>query len=262
MAVDSRDIPTSDNARLEPGALGGSGTLGTPGALGAPDDPEPPDRGPRFGDFTKFPLFIIAAMFVAAVIVYPSMPAVFPTHWGLSGAADAWSHKSLVSVFVQPLIALGLYGLLVFLPRLDPKRRNLLRSIGSYNLLVDAIMVFFAGIFALTTTAAFQPRLEVGGFIFAGVGLLFVVLGFVMRGVKRNTTFGVRVPWTLADEVMWDKTNALGGRLFAGAGLVTVAAAFLTPPWNAVVMMTCVLGVVAVLLVYSWVLYRSRHAEG
>ena len=251
MTIDGRDLIRSDNVHLEEGAPRLAGALESDGA----------GPVPRFSDFTKLPLLVVVGMFAAGAIVYPLMPETFPTHWGVSGAVDAWSTKSLMSVFFQPLMALGIYGLLVFIPRLDPKRRNLLKSIGSYNVVLDLIAVFFAFMFAVTMTAAFDPKLDVGRFVFIGVGLMFMVIGRVMRDVKQNYTLGVRISWTLADEVVWTKTNRLGGNLFVASGAVTVASAFLPAPWNLAVMLGSMFVTLVVLFSYSYLLYRKRHPE-
>jgi len=222
------------------------------------DELPPP---PRLADYTKLPLLIIAAMFVAAAVLYPSMPARFPTHWGVSGAADAWSDKSFLTVFFSPLLALGLYALLVAVPFLDPKRRSLKLSFRAYNILLDAIIGMQAVVFAATTAAAFNNAFDVSKVVLISVGLLFAVIGNYMTTVKQNWTFGVRVSWTLADEVVWRKTNRLGGYLFVLAGAITVVCAFLPPPANFIIMMSTMFGILIVTYVYSFLLFRKRHPE-
>jgi uncharacterized membrane protein len=231
-----------------------------PATHSAPGSQELPPP-PRLRDYTKLPLLIIGGMFVAAVVLYPSMPARFPTHWGISGAPDSWAVKSFTSVFFEPLLALGLYGLLVAVPFLDPKRRSLKLSFHAYNIVIDAVIGMQAVVFAATTAAAFNNALDVSKIVLVAVGLLFAVIGNYMTTVKQNWTFGVRVSWTLSDEVVWRKTNRLGGYLFVLAGGVTVVCAFLPPPANIVIMLATILGIVVATYAYSYLLYRSRHPE-
>jgi uncharacterized membrane protein len=254
MTIDGRGIETSDNARLGEGAPRPAPASGSPELA-----PDAPGGAPTLRDYTKLPLLIVAGMFVAGAIVYPMMPQTFPTHWGASGAPDAWSTKSFMTVFFQPLLTLGMYGLLVFVPRLDPKRASLLKSISAYNIVLDVMAVFFAFIFAVTTAAAFNPKMDVGRFVFVGVGLLFMVIGRVMRDVRQNHTMGMRTSWTMSDEVVWTKTNRLGGSMFVGVGALTAVSAFLPAPWNLVVLLGSVGVTVVVLYAYSYLLYRSRH---
>jgi len=216
---------------------------------------------PRLRDYTKLPLVIIAAMFVAGAVLYPSMPSPIPTHWGPSGAADTWSVKSFGSVFFEPLMAMGLYALLIVVPFFDPKRRSLKLSFHAYNILIDAIVAMQAVVYAATLIAAYNAGFDVSKVVLISVGLLFAVIGNYMTTVKQNWTFGVRVSWTLSDEVVWRKTNRLGGYLFVVAGALTIVSAFLPGPWAFGLMMSAILGILVITYVYSYLLFRSRHPE-
>jgi uncharacterized membrane protein len=227
---------------------------------GAPQPDELP-APPRLQDYTRLPLLIIAAMFIAGAVLYPSMPARFPTHWGISGTPDAYAAKSFLSVFLLPLVATGVYALLVFAPFLDPRRRSLKMSFHAYNILIDAVIGMQAVVFAATTAAAFNAAFDVTKVILVAVGLLFAVIGNFMTTVKQNWTFGVRVSWTLSDPVVWRKTNRLGGYLFVVVGALTVFAAFLPPAVGLVVMLTAIFGMLVVTYAYAFLLFRSRHPE-
>jgi uncharacterized membrane protein len=226
---------------------------------GAPQPDELP-APPRLRDFTKLPLLIIAAMFIAGAFLYPSMPDRFPTHWGLDGP-DAWSAKTIMTVFFEPILALGMYALLIVVPLFDPRRRNLKMSFRAYNILLDAVIGMQAVVFAATTAAAYDNGFDVTKVILIAVGLLFAVVGNFMTTVKQNWTFGMRVSWTLSDEVVWRKTNRLGGYLFVVAGAVTVLCAFLPAPANIVILLGTIFGIVIATYVYSYLLFRSRHPE-
>jgi uncharacterized membrane protein len=219
-------------------------------------------EGLRLRDFTKLPLVMTALMFVGGAVVYPYLPSPIPTHWGISGQADAFSPKGFWSVFLIPVISLALYGLLIVVPMVDPKRANIAKSIRGYNVVLDAIVGLQVVIFAASMVAAFRPGFDVTRVMLLAMGVMFAVLGNVMQDVKQNFTMGVRVSWTLADEVVWEKTNRLGGRLFMGIGGVTFLAAFVPAPWNILTMLGSVLLMLPVLLGYSYALYRKRHPEG
>lgn len=223
--------------------------------------PEELPEPPRLRDFTKLPLLIIAGMFIAAAVIYPAMPERFPTHWGITGAPDAWSSKSFFSVFFMPMLTLGVYGLLVAVPYLDPRRRSLKLTFHAYNVIIDAVTALQALIFAATLVAAFDTGFDVAKVVLVGVGALFAVVGNFMTTVKQNWTFGVRVSWTLADEVVWRKANRLGGYLFAAAGVITALSAFFPPPVSFAVMFSTILLVLVVTYVYAFLVYRSRHPE-
>lgn len=212
-------------------------------------------------DMPKLPLLLIAVMFVAGAVLYPSLPQVIPTHWGPSGAADAWSAKSFLSVFSMPLISVALYLLLWVVPLFDPKRANLIRSKKAYGVILDAVTALFLAVFGASMAAAFDHAFPVDRIITGAVGLLFIVIGNLMVTVKRNFTMGVRFSWTVMDDVVWARTNRLGGYMFMGAGVLAVLGVFVPAPWNLALILVPALGMLPVLYVYSWRLYKQRHPD-
>lgn len=212
-------------------------------------------------DMPKLPLVLVALMFVAGAILYPRLPGTIPTHWGASGAPDAWSAKSFWSVFSLPLLCLGLYALFIVIPYFDPKRSNLIRSKKAYAMILDGVTAMMTVTFTASLAAAFDRAFPVDRVITLGVGLLFIVIGNYMKTVKRNFTMGVRMSWTVMDDVVWAKTNRLGGYMFMGAGVLAIAGAFVSAPWNIVMFMAPILLMLPILYVYSYRLYKERHPD-
>jgi uncharacterized membrane protein len=194
-------------------------------------------------------------------VLYPNLPQVIPTHWGPSGAADAWSQKSFMSVFAEPMMAVGFYILFLVMPYLDPKRANILRSKRAYSVILDALTALILVTFLAGMAAAFDHSFPVDRVIMLGVGVLFIVIGNLMTTVKRNFTMGVRFSWTVMDDVVWAKTNRLGGYIFMGAGALSIVGVLLPAPWNIVMLLAPVLLMLPVLYVYSYRLYKQRHPD-
>jgi uncharacterized membrane protein len=61
------------------------------------------------------------------------------------------------------------------------------------------------------------------------IGGLLVVIGNVMGKLRWNYVVGIRTPWTLADERVWDKTHRFGGWLFVIGGFLLLASTFVPP---------------------------------
>jgi uncharacterized membrane protein len=213
----------------------------------------------NFKDMPKLPLVLIALMFVVGVVVYPSLPSQIPMHWGVTGAVDRWADKSLGSVFFAPLMTLGIYVLLWLVPYLDPQRRNVLRSRQVYALTIELMGGLGVVLFAGTLLASFDHSLPMWRLIEVAVGVMFVVLGNYMGRVKRNWTIGFRYGWTLSDDVVWAKTNRLGGRLLLATGVIAIVAALAPPTVGFVLLMVPLLITLPVTYVYSMRLYRERH---
>jgi len=215
----------------------------------------------KFKDMPKLPLVLIAVMFVVGALLYPRIPAVVPVHWGPSGAIDGWAAKSPLSVFLAPLVLLGIYVLLWLVPYLDPQRANLIRSKQVYGLVLELLAGLMTVLFFGQLYASFNHALPMASIIEVGMGVMFVVLGNYLGRVKRNWTMGVRFGWTLSDDVVWAKTNRLAGRLFVVAGVLAIVAGFLPPLVGVGLILVPALVILPVTYIYSMRLYRSRHPE-
>lgn len=59
------------------------------------------------------PTFLITiGLTIWLIYLYPMLPDVIPTHWGMNGQPDAWSDKSFFSVFLLIFILLFTQGLM------------------------------------------------------------------------------------------------------------------------------------------------------
>ena len=73
---------------------------------------------------------------------------------------------------------------------------------------------------------------------------------------KRNYFIGIRTPWTLNNEEVWDKTHRLGGLLFKISGVITVFGVFL-PDYAIVFILVPVLASAVISIVYSYVIHQK-----
>src|SRR5579863_6087836 len=62
-----------------------------------------------------------------------------------------------------------------------------------------------------------------GRFISVPDSWLFVLMGNVMGKVRRNFFIGVRTPWALANERVWNATHRLAAKTFVLGGLTGLA---------------------------------------
>ena len=119
------------------------------------------------------------------------------------------------------------------------------------------MMVYFH---ALVLWAALGRSVDMTRAIIGGVCLLFALLGNVLGKVRRNFYIGIRTPWTIANETVWNATHRLGGKLFFLCGLVGFVLALLRAPF------WLVGGILAagaaVPVIYSLVLYKKLERRG
>jgi uncharacterized membrane protein len=143
--------------------------------------------------------------------------ATVPVHWNANGDADGYG-SAVLAFALTPLIGLGVIALLAVIPRIEPRRANLLRSGSAYRTVAIALVVEVTVVQVAVVLAGVGSPLPMGTLIGGTIGVLFVVLGNVLGTVRSNFLFGVRTPWTLTSDLAWDRTHRLVGRMFVIAG--------------------------------------------
>lgn len=204
----------------------------------------------------------IVAMLIGGALAYPWLPERVPSHWNIHGEVDGTSSR-LVAVALTPALALALWLLLLWLPRIDPLRASYAAFASTYRLFVNVLVLFLAGVHAVVLCAALGWPLPVPRLIGAGIGLLLATLGNELSRTRPNWFVGVRTPWTLADPEVWRQTHRFAARLFFFAGvLITLASLLLPPALSVIVLIVAVLGTGVLSIWYSYRCWRQRADAG
>ena len=69
-------------------------------------------------------VILVVAMYGVGGALYSRMPEQMASHWNAAGNADGYISR-FWGVFLFPLISLGLLGLLLVIPKIDPLRANI-----------------------------------------------------------------------------------------------------------------------------------------
>ncbi len=103
--------------------------------------------------------------------------------------------------------------------------------------------------------------IAVGRVVPIAIGGLFLLLGRLLPRFRSNFFFGIRTPWTLSSDAVWQRTHRAGGvvMVLIGASLV-LAGAVGTERWLYVALGGGV-AMMSVVLVYSYALWREEQAK-
>lgn len=170
------------------------------------------------------PLALIVVMFVLGAIAWPQAPDRIPIHWGISGEPDNYAGK-IFGLFGGPMISLGIYALILILPRIDPRRKNYELFWGKYLVIRTIIITVLAAIQVVTFLWAIGIDVNMNIAVLIIVGFLLIFIGNYMGKLRPTWFVGIRSPWTLSSKESWNKTHRLGGRVFVLFGLALVVAA-------------------------------------
>ena len=207
-----------------------------------------------------YPWVLVGLTLGFSAAVYTKLPAEIPTHWDFRGEINDRTSR-VWAAWLMPLVLVTMAIILPRLPALDPRRENYGKFRPSYDLVINASMTLIAAMHVLTLGAGMGwpiPMVRVAPIM---VGVLFVVLGNVLPRARSNWMFGIRTPWTLTNDRVWERTHRLGGMTFVGAGLALIISAFLKP--TAMVTVLIVASVLASIIpvAYSYFAWRQETSR-
>lgn len=189
------------------------------------------------------------------------LPAEIPAHFDLGGHADAFMSPAKLLWNIVPVNVL-LYGVLLVLPYLDPRKKNYFLFTKAYFYIRLVIHLFLSVILCFMILSATGWNMSMIRLTGLAVMLLLAILGNYLVTVKPNWFVGIRTPWTLDNELVWRKTHQVGGRLMFILGVLGFILVTILPvKTGGKALLPIVLVSVLVPLVYSYVLYRKIKRE-
>jgi uncharacterized membrane protein len=208
--------------------------------------------------FTKkevLPIALIILTFMVGVLLYPDLPERMPTHWNAQGEVDAWSGKNF-AVFFLPVVILATYLLITLIPLIDPLRRNYPKFALPYFWFRTALVIFFVLLYFYTLWASLGTKLNINFFIIPAFSVLFITIGLFLPKVKKNYFVGIRTPWTIHSEEVWDKTHQFGGKFFIAGGIIALIG-LLFPKYFLSIFIFAVLLAAFIPVIYSYFAFRK-----
>lgn len=213
---------------------------------------------------TRTTLVVSAVMILAAVVlgasVYGRLPDPMASHWGANDQVNG-SISRFWGAFLMPMIALAMLGLFLLLPSIDPLKANIARFRGVFNLFIAFILAFLLYIHVLTLVWNLgNHNFRMSTAIVPAMGLLFILVGVLLRKAKRNFFIGIRTPWTLSSDRVWDQTHRLGSVLFVACGVLSLFGLLFPGETAFLMVIVPILVCTLVLLVYSYILWVREQA--
>jgi len=170
-------------------------------------------------------LSIVLLSFVIGAYFYPQLPDQIASHWNARGEVDDYLSKTW-GLFLIPLMLSGFFLMFLVIPKIDPLKENIKKFIKYFDLLILFLFSFLFYVYLLMILWNLGLRFDMSYLIIPPVGLLFIFIGFIFEKTKRNWFIGIRTPWTLSSDSVWEKTHKLGAKLFKVSGLVILAGIF------------------------------------
>ncbi len=208
-------------------------------------------------------------MIISTVIIF--LPTVFglifskqlsqtiAIHWGLDGNPDQYASTLWVVVLFPALIAI-LQWICVFIT--NKTNQNIKQSKKVLELIYwicPAISIFSSGVIY---SAGLGLKPDMLFLMCCFFGILFIIIGNYMPKCLQNSTVGIKIKWTLANEENWNATHRFTGRVWFFSGIVLFLIAFLQGNIRYYCITTVMIVAIMSPLVYSYIYYRKQLSGG
>jgi uncharacterized membrane protein len=205
-----------------------------------------------------FELLMIAAALLSTALLYPHLPTQVPFHWNLRMEPDSFGPRwQLYAAGPGLMTAMAL--LTWMLPWLSPRRFSIDRFWSAYHKVMLLLFCMMAYMDAAMLWAAIGHRFNPGRAIFCGLCFFIALIGNLLGKLRRNFYMGVRTPWTLANERVWNATHRFAAKTLIAGGLAGMSLTLLgLSVLGTLALLTGLLAPVA----YSLIYYKQLERRG
>jgi len=197
-------------------------------------------------------LVLLLSSVGVGVYYYDSIPEQMVTHWNAAGEADGYMEKD-IGLFLMPAAMIVLLLFFYLIPHIDPKKENIKKFDRYYEGFIFLFMFFLAYIHFLSVAWNLGYVFEINRLTAPALGILFIYLGMLCGKSKQNWFIGIRTPWTLSSERVWERTHNIAKDLFMGIGALWIVIGLLAPAY--------ILYLVGLLIVSALILFVDSYFE-
>ena len=192
-------------------------------------------------------------------------PDTIPVHYNAAGEIDRWGSK--YEFLVMPVLTV-LMGVFMALAghhegkKGETANENVVLAVGVWVMvLFNAIWLFFYWKTLSGSDLRGNEGLGIKA-VFLLMAASFLPLGNRMPKATRNSLYGLRTKWSMADDVCWQKSQRLGGYSLMAAGILGIVLVSLTPAsWAAFTLVGLLLVVAVADTVGTYIIWKREHQK-
>jgi uncharacterized membrane protein len=191
---------------------------------------------------------------------YYRFPERIASHWNFQGHIDGYSSKT-GGAFGIPLLLAGMYLMFLILPFIDPKKDRYAEFATVYLTFRTMMMAVLLVLYVCMGLFNLGYPVQVGIVSPILIGMMMVILGNFLGKVKPNWWMGIRTPWTLSSDTVWNKTHRVGGYAFIIFGILIMISPWLGPSLGMAAFIAGILIVSVGTMMYSFFLYQREESD-
>ncbi len=194
-----------------------------------------------------------------SVAMYHAIPPIAPVPWKVEGSRlvlGVEGHGTPAEVcWVIPIVSLVVWLLAAVIPRIDPRRR-FDEFASTYWKIVCALLAFGAVSQCLLLFHAAGELGDMRRYFAVVLGALLAVVGNYVTRIRPNWFVGLRTPWTLSNDAVWQRTNRVAAWGFVLGGFVLCALGVTTTISLTLLTAIIVAAVSGASALYSYLVWR------
>ena len=216
--------------------------------------------------------------FVLTAIVLQFMPDSVPMHYDLAGNADRWGSKYENFLFPVVILLQSLHWHL-FIAHFEKKaakasaekeraealsNAKVLKIVGISMAAMFTVMqgfILYSAYVEVSVNSA-QAYVDIGKVSCILMGVMLIILGNYLPKTKKNHIAGLRVSWSMYNDINWRKSNRFGGTAMIIAGLCgIITTVFARSVIAVVLLLVYILAATVITLIYSHKVYVAELSK-
>ncbi|MCR5322928.1 MAG: SdpI family protein [Lachnospiraceae bacterium] len=215
--------------------------------------------------------------FIFTAFLIKGLPDTVPIHYDSNWKIDGYGSKYVD--FLLPILIIVFTAVFAGVIRYKEKqaenteddriRRD--NEANAKSLAISAIVMalFFValqfamiyGQFREFSGEAMKNSLNVGKVANIMIAVTLIVMGNFIPRTKKNGLIGIRTTWSMYNDVTWERSNRMGGKVLFITGIILLPISFFTEQFAGIMWMFILLTVaVIIILVYSKKVYDEQKA--
>lgn len=215
---------------------------------------------------------------IVTLVVLQFMPDSVPMHYDVTGEIDRWGSKYENLIFPIIIIAMTFFWQ-IFVSYFEKKANNDTSDKESVEAKSNAktmkmVAISMASMFGImqccilygayqeAISNATRSSIDIGKVSCILAGIMFLFVGNFMPKAKKNCISGVRVGWSMYNDITWMKCNRFGSVALMVVGLLTIITTIFV---NAILATSLMLGYLLMsttaTLIYAHKIYRIEVSK-
>lgn len=210
-------------------------------------------------------ILVLVMLSVMVTGIFLSLaPEQVPAHYNHLGQIDRWGSKYEYLMFpgIMLLTGLGVTATAATLGKAGRAREQKVCFVVG-----NGLLLYFNILFGYLQFQALRAGVESGVELVGKISLfltcgLIVLLGNQMPKVGRNSAFGLRTKWSMANDWCWNQSQRIGAYIMVSSGLISmVVAAFLPVMWAGIAVVAVISVMTAACCYASYRIYLKSQAQ-